>query len=188
MPTDKRTAILNAALDSISQYGFQGTPMATVARKAGVSAGIIYHYFESKEQLINELYRQIKKQFLEYIDVDLPGQMPIFESFRLLWLKILNYYATHSREIAFVEQYESSPHFSPASGMVEYSIEYESIEKYIHKALEQGLIKDLPPAILITFTGEAAISVAKKITSAQLEMNEAMINTAIQASWDAIKR
>ena len=46
---DKRTAILQATLRLISENGFHGTAMSKVAKEAGVSAGIIYHYFDSKD-------------------------------------------------------------------------------------------------------------------------------------------
>ena len=59
---DKRTAILEATLRLISQYGFHGTAMSKVAKEAGVSAGIIYHYFASKDALIDELYRTLKRR------------------------------------------------------------------------------------------------------------------------------
>ena len=52
---DKRRAILDATLRLVSKNGFHGTAMSKLAREAGVSAGIIYHYFEGKDHLIDEL-------------------------------------------------------------------------------------------------------------------------------------
>ena len=75
---DKRTAILEATLKLISENGFHGTAMSKVAKEAGVSAGIIYHYFDSKDELIDELYRHIKRQFGRVI-VESFEQKPTFE-------------------------------------------------------------------------------------------------------------
>jgi len=52
----KRETVLNSTLALIRQYGFHGTPMSMIAKHAGVAAGTIYHYFESKDALINALY------------------------------------------------------------------------------------------------------------------------------------
>ena len=57
---DKRTAILQATFDLVAERGFHQTPMSLVAKRSGVSAGIIYHYFDNKEDLIRQLYWHIK--------------------------------------------------------------------------------------------------------------------------------
>jgi len=54
--SDKRAEIIRAALELIAEHGFHGAPMAMIAEKAGVAAGTIYRYFESKDVLITELH------------------------------------------------------------------------------------------------------------------------------------
>ena len=54
--TQKREAILAAALQLIARLGLHNTPMSAVAREAGVAAGTLYLYFPSKEAMINALY------------------------------------------------------------------------------------------------------------------------------------
>src|SRR5882724_350279 len=54
---EKRSAILNAALDEFSASGFAATRLDDVARRAGVAKGTIYLYFRDKETLFQELVR-----------------------------------------------------------------------------------------------------------------------------------
>src|SRR5450432_993039 len=61
--TDKREAIMTAALELFVERGFFGTAVPEIADKAGVGAGTIYRYFPSKDALVNELYRQEKMRF-----------------------------------------------------------------------------------------------------------------------------
>src|SRR6185503_418939 len=70
--TDKREAIMTAALELFVERGFFGTAVPEIADKAGVGAGTIYRYFESKEALVNELYRQEKRLFAERVMHDFP--------------------------------------------------------------------------------------------------------------------
>ena len=49
---EKRDEIIRAAMELIAGHGFHGAPMALVAERAGVAAGTIYRYFESKDDLI----------------------------------------------------------------------------------------------------------------------------------------
>ena len=53
---DKREAILQATLELVAENGFHDAPCSLIALRAGVAAGTIYRYFESKEALIQELY------------------------------------------------------------------------------------------------------------------------------------
>ena len=50
---DKREAILAAALEAFVEKGFHGTAVPEIAARAGVGAGTIYRYFESKEAVVN---------------------------------------------------------------------------------------------------------------------------------------
>ena len=51
--SDTRTAILEAARDLLALQGLEALSMRAVARRVGVSATAIYHYFESKETLVH---------------------------------------------------------------------------------------------------------------------------------------
>jgi AcrR family transcriptional regulator len=51
----RREAILSAALRVFTRHGLYGVTMANIAREAGVSYGLAYHYFKSKEDLFVEL-------------------------------------------------------------------------------------------------------------------------------------
>ena len=57
---DKREAILDAALELFAERTFDGTAVPLIAERAGVAAGTIYRYFDSKEALVNALYRRWK--------------------------------------------------------------------------------------------------------------------------------
>ena len=54
--SDKREAILAAALRLVARLGLHNAPMSAVAREAGVAAGTLYLYFPSKEAMLNALY------------------------------------------------------------------------------------------------------------------------------------
>jgi AcrR family transcriptional regulator len=57
---DKRRRVMTAALEEFASRGYHGTTVPDVAARAGVATGTLYHYFETKEQLVNEVYRDTK--------------------------------------------------------------------------------------------------------------------------------
>ncbi len=54
---EKRRAILKAATKVFAQKGYTGTRVGDIAREAGIAYGLIYHYFENKEDILNSLFQ-----------------------------------------------------------------------------------------------------------------------------------
>lgn len=184
---DKRSAVLDATLKLISERGFHDTPMSQIAKEAGVSAGIIYHYFENKEDLICELFGEIKRKLALAALEGHSDDLPLREKFRLIWLNTARFYLNHPMETAFLEQFENSPYYSMAL-MEKYVEYYAPIFEVIQYAVIQGVIKPLPIEVLSALTLEVAISLAKKHTMGLINLDEEAMEAAMEACWDAVKR
>lgn len=66
-PEDRRQLLLQAALDALSQFGAQGTGVREISKTAGVSPGLITHYFDGKESLFVEAYEEMSQRYLAEI-------------------------------------------------------------------------------------------------------------------------
>jgi len=66
-PADKRRAILEAAIRVFARQGYHSTRVADIADEAGVAYGLVYHYFDSKDQMLNELFSERWSLLLEAI-------------------------------------------------------------------------------------------------------------------------
>jgi AcrR family transcriptional regulator len=55
---DKRRAILDAAIRVFARSGYHGTRVSDIADEAGVAYGLVYHYFSSKDEVLNELFTE----------------------------------------------------------------------------------------------------------------------------------
>jgi TetR/AcrR family transcriptional regulator, fatty acid metabolism regulator protein len=53
---DKRRQILDAAIRVFARQGFHSTRVSDIADEAGVAYGLVYHYFSSKDEVLNELF------------------------------------------------------------------------------------------------------------------------------------
>jgi TetR/AcrR family transcriptional regulator, fatty acid metabolism regulator protein len=61
---DRRRQILDAAVKVFARSGFHGARVGDVAEEAGVAYGLVYHYFKSKEQLLETIFRDTWTQML----------------------------------------------------------------------------------------------------------------------------
>jgi TetR/AcrR family fatty acid metabolism transcriptional regulator len=57
-PIDKRQNILDAAVRVFARQGFHSTRVSDIADEAGVAYGLVYHYFKSKDEVLNELFTE----------------------------------------------------------------------------------------------------------------------------------
>jgi AcrR family transcriptional regulator len=55
---EKQSAIFEAALKVIKEKGFHRARMADIAEEAGISYGLVYHYYKNKEDLCNDILNQ----------------------------------------------------------------------------------------------------------------------------------
>ena len=67
-PAEKRRQILDAAVRVFARQGFHSTRVADIADEADVAYGLVYHYFSSKENVLNELFIQRWSLLIEAID------------------------------------------------------------------------------------------------------------------------
>lgn len=55
---ERRQDLIRATLDCISEKGLEGATVREIAARAGVTGGLIRHYFASKDQMLQAAYRE----------------------------------------------------------------------------------------------------------------------------------
>lgn len=95
---DRKQKIKDTALEVFAAHGYESASISMIAKKAGVSKGLMYNYFESKEDLLGTIMKEGIDEMLPLIDPDNNGVLTkeefiflIDESFRIMKEKI-NYY------------------------------------------------------------------------------------------------
>ena len=68
---EKRLAIINSGLEIFSIYGFQKSSTDLIARKAGISKGLLFYYFKNKLSYYEFLFEYSQKIISSSIDMDL---------------------------------------------------------------------------------------------------------------------
>ena len=67
---EKKRVIMDAALDLFANDGFHATSISKIAEKANISKGLMYNYFESKEELLNTILDHGFRQLLDNFDIN----------------------------------------------------------------------------------------------------------------------
>ena len=187
---DKRSGIIQAALDLIVERGFHGTSMAMVAERADVGAGTIYHYFESKEALIKELYRELEEKVTVTLWEGNPISMPIRERFIHLWTVLLKYFMAHPLCFRYMQQYHNSPYGVSLrrEKMLTKADDRDIFKKLFEEGISQKVIKGLPLSMLSALAFGPLISMARDHILGFTRLDDHLIAKTVKACWDGIKQ
>lgn len=77
--SERRSTILNAALAEFSEQGAGGARLQAIADRSGVTKAMIHYYFNSKEQLYNEVFREAYGVIMAGLLDILETEKPLFE-------------------------------------------------------------------------------------------------------------
>jgi AcrR family transcriptional regulator len=90
---DKRRQILDAAISGFATRGFHACRVSDVADEAGVAYGLVYHYFGSKEEILNTLFTERWQIMLDAIaEIDKQQEVPARDKLYLVASFIIDSY------------------------------------------------------------------------------------------------
>ena len=79
---EKRRQILDAAVRTFAHKGYHATRVGDIAEEAGVAYGLVYHYFDSKEDVLETVFRETWTELLEAIHAVEESEEPAGEQLR----------------------------------------------------------------------------------------------------------
>lgn len=187
---NKKAQIIKNALDLFVERGFHGTSMAMIAEKADVGAGTIYHYFESRDTLINEIYSELENQALKSIEEEYPVKGSIRDRFLHLGSALLRYFISHPTHFRYIEQYHNSPYGASLrkDKVLNMSEDHSIFKDLFDEGISQKMIKDLPIYILFGLFFGPLVVLARDHTLGLILLDENLITKIVEACWDGIKR
>ena len=72
---EKIALIMDTALEHFANEGYYATTINHIAKHAGISKGLMYNYFESKEALLKAIIHKSITEVLNYFDIDMDGYL-----------------------------------------------------------------------------------------------------------------
>lgn len=188
--SDKRSDIMQAALELIAEQGFHRTPMAGIAEKAGVAAGTIYRYFDSKDMLINQLHRELEDEIMKHLQRGYPSGRSLRERFLYLIRELLRYFITNPLHFRYMEQYYNSPYGISLhrDKLLGKSGNHDILMEIFEKGIEQQILKEFPKAVLFSLAFGPLISLMRDHILGFIVLEDPLATRITEACWDAIKR
>ncbi|HHV65857.1 MAG TPA: TetR/AcrR family transcriptional regulator [Peptococcaceae bacterium] len=138
---ERRTAILKAAGRVFYYKGYEGTKIEDIAKEAGIGKGTVYEYFESKQQLFEEMIAENRRSYIQsFLETVNTGR-----TFREKFIALAKYQANLIHEhIAFFENLAKSKIMAREMGalILEQNFKVAEILKtHVREAMENGELR-----------------------------------------------
>lgn len=139
----KKELILKAALELVSELGLKGTTISQISKRAKLSPGIIYYYFNSKDEILHKLYSDLELAFIDSINTDEPLTMPILECYQNLWLRTYEFGIENPNALIFVESYQNSIYYNDRISSAREKF-LSQLQEKTSRSIKEGELKPLP--------------------------------------------
>jgi len=183
---EKRIALLNATLSLVINNGFHDAPMSKIAKLAGVSPATIYIYFENKQDLINQLYLEIKATYSTQAFENYDVNQPIKESFQQIWFNIANFKINQVEEANFLSQCDNTPMIDEESRQKGLKHLQPLLDLW-ERGQQKGIIKLISPYLLYAYSIYPLAFLTTMQQNDSFKLTEKNLNEAFLAAWDSIK-
>ena len=182
---DKRARLLAAALDLFETRGFDGVAVPEIAAKAGVAVGTVYRYFETKEALVNALYRLLKQSYNATVLAPVEPGLPTREIFSAYWQRMTAFARRNPHAIRFMDLHHHGAYLDDESRALSRTYA-KAAESFVRAARARGDIRDLDPVMVVALMWGAAAGLAKFSASGSLTFDARTANEMEEALWRAI--
>ena len=183
----KREAVLNSTLALIKEHGFHGAPMSQIAKHAGVAAGTIYHYFDSKETLIVELYVHVKDRLAAAILAGDDPEKPYKDRFFNIMINQFNFYIDNENSLNFLEQYDNSP-FAKNYPDRDSKMFINNVIPVFEYGIKNAYFKTIDTRLLAPIIKGTLVAAANFQLSKHIIFSEDDIIEVVNMIWDGIKK
>jgi TetR/AcrR family fatty acid metabolism transcriptional regulator len=140
---EKRRVILDAAVRVFARQGFNQCRVSDIADEAGVAYGLVYHYFRSKDEVLDTLFLERWNVLLEVIrDLDGRDLAPREKLYAIASFIVDSYrHDPELMKVIIVEVTRAANSFGQTH-LLKIREAYGLIAEIVAKAQEQGAFKD----------------------------------------------
>lgn len=164
LPEEKRTAIVNAAIDEFVEHGFKAASINRIVANSDISKGSFYQYFEDKRDVFMYLLGQLEREKMEYFNGKHPpsNNMDTFQYFRWMIKVGMEFNSAYPRLVQAISRVmfgEGMYYGETFGGIRERTV--QGLRAIIDQAIQRGEMDpsvDVELAVMIMETWTNAIS------------------------------
>lgn len=144
-----RRRILEAALDCFLERGFYGTKTSQISKRAGVSEGLLFYHFPTKENLLEELIRVGMEGMRTPMQITAPTGLGHFEAFSRMLFSVAKQNPFIAKMFVFMAYLQRAEDVSERLRQMAASVDtIDFSRQWVEQGQQDGSIRDGDPLAL----------------------------------------
>jgi AcrR family transcriptional regulator len=184
---DKRNAILDAATRVFAERGLSAAPTSEISKRAGVAEGTLFTYFETKDDLINALYRSIKLELADAMMSGFPRKKNVRTRLRHVWDRYVYWGATNPEQRKVLAQLQVSGILSKES-IVAGGAPFMEMQNTIRDAIDQHILRVDVPIEMISKMMAAVAEASVDLIALKPALANKYRSSGFEVYWAGIAR
>lgn len=140
---------MEASLKLFCEKCFQDTSTSSISNAAGVGTGTLFLYFESKEELVNELYLECKSDYARYMAQGVWDNPSFKTRLKHIWERGTEWCLQNPEKLQFMSQFSSTPYISKTTRAKALN-HLKLMNEIIEKAVDEHEVKASSVELLST--------------------------------------
>jgi AcrR family transcriptional regulator len=143
---DKRAAILEAATEAVAALGVSA-PTAQIAKGAGVAEGTLFTYFANKDELLSQLYLELKTDLGYAIMAGFPSGGSLIDRCRHFWDRYIGWGSANPLKRRAMRQLAVSDRITEETRKLAGNA-FGEVSDMMHECAAGGAMRRQPPAFV----------------------------------------
>ena len=177
--------IFAATLQLVKEKGVAGITMSEIAKAAQIATGTLYIYFKSKDELVNALFTECRKDSAEIYFMNYDESKPFKSGFKTIWMNLLKFRTEHFEKAVFMDQCYHSPFITETTKQITKGM-IQPLYKLVDRGKFGGYIKDADNFILLTFIVGGINEFVKHSIYSNRKITKPLIDQMFNLCWDGI--
>lgn len=182
---DRRQQVLQAAAKSFSLFGYKATTMDQVAKIANVGKGTIYTFFTNKEQLFDEILRELIVEMKMIVEREIKRDKPFFDNLHRVLDALLEFRSEQELFIKLSQEHREfgTPQAQEGLDKIE-NVVLEYLEREVAQAVRQGEIKPCDPKIVSVVMFRLYIVLTAELSKSNMPLDKEQIKMYLHLFLD----
>jgi TetR/AcrR family transcriptional regulator, fatty acid metabolism regulator protein len=145
---ERRQQILDAAIRAFAKRGYHACRVSDIAEEAGVAYGLVYHYFESKEAVLEAVFRQMWGMMLTAIDAVIASEESPREQLRKTAAIVLRSWRDYPDVVRVLVREVTRSGAQLQREIKELGLAFDALEGIVERGQAQGTFRtDVDPRL-----------------------------------------
>jgi AcrR family transcriptional regulator len=186
MKSEKKEKIFKAALNMIKKTGVHSLAMGQLSRDSGIAAGTFYHYFSSKDMMLQETFLYCHKRAAAVGAKAVKGDENYKTRFSNLCKAWYDHFSKSTTELFFIQESEAG-YSVPSNTIRESRVFYNEVFSFLNTGEDKNALRDIDAKLKMQVIIQSIYAAIKYEIIFENKLTSQELDQLVEICWHGLK-